>query len=65
DSAALTGAWTSIASIGPVWGTEVGPTGAVDAFPGGAKWAMMVGMILGRLELLSVYVMFMARFWRA
>ncbi len=64
DSAALTGAWTAIASIGPVWGAEVGPTGAVDAFPAGAKWVMMVGMILGRLELLSVYVLFMARFWR-
>lgn len=64
DRAALTGAWTAIANIGPVWGAEVGPSGAVDAFPLAAKWLMILGMILGRLELLSVYVLLMARFWR-
>jgi len=61
---ALTGAWTSIANIGPVWGPEVGPTGAVNGFPDSAKILMILGMILGRLELLSVYVLFLARFWR-
>lgn len=64
DSAALTGAWTSLANIGPVWGPEVGRTGAVDGFPVASKWLLIAGMILGRLELLSVYVLFMARFWR-
>ncbi len=61
---AVTGAWTAVANIGPVFGPEVGPTGAVHAFPGAAKWLMMAGMLVGRLELLSVYVLFMARFWR-
>lgn len=60
----ITAAWTSIANIGPVWGREVGPTGAVTDFPASAKWLMSAGMILGRLELMSVYVLFMARFWR-
>ena len=61
---AVTAAWTSVANIGPVFGPGVGPTGAVHAFPDGAKWLMMAGMLVGRLELLSVYVLFMARFWR-
>jgi trk system potassium uptake protein TrkH len=61
---AVTAAWTSVANIGPVFGPEVGPTGAVTDFPEGAKWLMMAGMLVGRLELLSVYVLFMARFWR-
>ena len=61
---AVTAAWTSVANIGPVFGPEVGPTGAVHAFPDSAKWLMMAGMLVGRLELLSVYVLFMRRFWR-
>jgi trk system potassium uptake protein TrkH len=62
--AAITAAWTSIANVGPAFGAEVGPTGAVGAFPASAKWLMVVGMLVGRLELLSVYVLFMPRFWR-
>ncbi|MFN7223150.1 MAG: TrkH family potassium uptake protein [Paracoccaceae bacterium] len=61
---AITGAWTSIANVGPVFGREVASTGAVHAFPESAKWLMMAGMLVGRLELLSVYVLFMRRFWR-
>lgn len=60
---AITAAWTAIANIGPVYGPEVGPTGAVSAFSGSAKWLMIVGMLLGRLELLSVFVLFTLRFW--
>lgn len=62
---AVTAAWTSVANIGPVFGPEVGPTGAVHGFPEAAKWMMMAGMLVGRLELLSVYVLFMRRFWRS
>ena len=61
---AVTASWTAVANIGPVFGAEVGPTGAVHAFPEAAKWLMMAGMLVGRLELLSVYVLFMRRFWR-
>lgn len=61
---AVTAAWTSVANIGPVFGPEVGPTGAVHDFNALSKWMMMAGMLVGRLELLSVYVLFTARFWR-
>lgn len=63
--AAITAAWTSIANVGPAFGADVGPTGAVDGFPASAKWLMVLGMLLGRLELLSVYVLLLPRFWRA
>lgn len=62
--AAVTAAWTSIANIGPAFGAQVGPTGAVEAFPAAAKWLMIAGMLVGRLELLSVYVLLLPRFWR-
>lgn len=61
---AITGAWTAIANIGPVFGPEVGPTGAVDGFPTAAKWMMIAGMIIGRLEMMAVYVLFLRGFWR-
>ena len=60
----ITAAWTSIANVGPVFGPEVGPTGSVQGFSTNAKVLMMAGMLIGRLELLSVYVLFMRRFWR-
>ncbi len=61
---ALTAAWTAIANVGPAWGDPVGPTGAMGAFPAIAKWLMIAGMIIGRLEVLSVYVLFVPVFWR-
>lgn len=61
---ALTAAWTAIANVGPAWGPEVSGNGAIDAFPAPAKWLMIFGMFLGRLELLSVFVLFLPRFWR-
>lgn len=62
---ALTAAWTSIANVGVVFGPEVGSSGAINAFPASAKWLMIIGMLVGRLELLSVYVLLLPRFWRA
>jgi trk system potassium uptake protein TrkH len=61
---AITAAWTAVANIGPVFGAEVGPTGAVDAFPALAKWIMIFAMLIGRLELVAVFVLFTTAFWR-
>ena len=61
---AITAAWTAICNIGPAFGPEVGPTGAVDGFPTPAKWIMIFAMLLGRLELISVLVLLLPRFWR-
>lgn len=61
---AITAAWTAICNVGPVFGPEVGATGAVDGFPTSAKWLMIFGMYLGRLEVLTVLVLLLPRFWR-
>ena len=61
---AITAAWTAICNVGPAFGPEVGATGAVDGFPAAAKAVMIVAMLLGRLELLSVLVLLLPRFWR-
>lgn len=61
---ALTAAWTAIANVGPIWGPEVTANGGVTEFPATAKWLMIGGMYLGRLELITVLVVLMPRFWR-
>ncbi|SNR25430.1 TrkH family potassium uptake protein [Paracoccus sediminis] len=61
---ALTAAWTAIANIGPVWGPEITANGSIAEFPDSAKWLMTLGMYLGRLELVSVLVLLLPRFWR-
>lgn len=61
---AITAAWTAICNIGPAFGPEVGPTGSVDGFPAMAKAMMIVGMLLGRLEMVAVLVLLLPRFWR-
>ena len=61
---AFTAAWTSICNVGPAWGAEVGPTGAMGDFPTFSKWLMILAMLMGRLEMVAVLVMVLPRFWR-
>ena len=61
---ALSGAATAISNVGPGLGSEIGPAGHFGTLPNPAKWAMCVGMILGRLELFTVLVMLHPGFWR-
>jgi trk system potassium uptake protein TrkH len=60
----LSGAATAVANVGPGLGDVIGPSGTFQSMPVSAKWILIVGMLLGRLEILTVLVMFTARFWR-
>lgn len=61
---ALSSAATAIANIGPGFGPVVGPAGHFGTLPDAAKALLMVGMILGRLELIAVLIMLSPYFWR-
>jgi trk system potassium uptake protein TrkH len=61
---ALSGAATAIGNIGPGLGEVIGPTGSFEPINSAAKWLLIAGMLVGRLELLAVYVLFTAAFWR-
>lgn len=61
----ITAAWTSVANVGPAYGQAVSGTGSMEAFPQTAKWIMIFGMLAGRLEILSLYVLVTRRFWAA
>jgi trk/ktr system potassium uptake protein len=54
----------AMANAGPGLGTIIGPAGTFAPIPDAAKWALSLAMLLGRLELFTVYVLFLPRFWR-
>ncbi|MDY0882215.1 TrkH family potassium uptake protein [Dongia soli] len=61
-------AFTSVAqalgNIGHGLGPIIGPSGNFSTLPDGAKWLLACAMLLGRLELLTVLVLFSPTFWR-
>ncbi len=60
----ISGAATALANIGPGLGEEIGPAGNFANLNGAAKWILTAAMLIGRLEIITVYVLFTARFWR-
>ncbi|MGN0921200.1 MAG: TrkH family potassium uptake protein [Cellvibrio sp.] len=61
----LTGAATAVMNVGPGLGDTIGPAGNFAAVSDTAKWILAVGMLLGRLEFLTIIVLFSRSFWRA
>lgn len=61
---ALTGAATAISNVGPGLGPVIGPDGTFASLPDGAKWLISFGMLLGRLEILTVLLLFTPMYWR-
>ncbi len=60
----LSGAITAVANVGPGMGNIIGPTGNFAPLPDSAKWLLSLGMLLGRLEILTLLVLFIPAFWR-
>lgn len=61
---AISSAATSLANVGPGISPEVGPSGNFANFPDAAKWLMCAGMLIGRLEIMTLLVMFQYQYWR-
>ncbi|EGU17778.1 potassium uptake protein TrkH [Vibrio mimicus SX-4] len=60
----ISGAVTAVANVGPGMGSVIGPTGNFAALPDAAKWLLSLGMLMGRLEILTILVLFFPAFWR-
>jgi len=60
---AASAAIATISTVGPGLGM-VGPTDSYAFFTAIEKWVMSMGMLLGRLEFLTVLVIFNRYFWR-
>ena len=61
---ALTGAASTVSGVGPGMGPVIGPSGNFSSLPDAAKWLLCAGMLAGRLEILTVLVLFTPAFWR-
>ena len=61
---AISGAATALANVGPGLGPIIGPSGNFSSLSDASKWVLSFTMLIGRLELLSVYVLFTIAFWR-
>tara|TARA_R110002049_G_scaffold23781_7_gene84868 strand:+ start:82154 stop:83602 length:1449 start_codon:yes stop_codon:yes gene_type:complete len=61
----LSGAAAALANIGPGLGPIIGPAGNFSSLNDTAKWILTAAMLIGRLELMAVYVILTAKFWRA
>jgi trk system potassium uptake protein TrkH len=60
----LSGAATAVANVGPGLGDTIGPAGNFLSLSSAAKWIIIVAMLAGRLEILTVLVIFTPVFWR-
>ena len=63
-ASSISGAAAALANIGPGLGPEIGPDGNYSGLNDIAKWLLAAGMLIGRLELMAVYVLLTATFWR-
>lgn len=61
----ISGAATAVMNVGPGMGDIIGPAGNFSSLSDTAKWALSAGMLLGRLEFLTILVLFTPAFWRA
>ncbi|MGL4315407.1 MAG: TrkH family potassium uptake protein [Pseudomonas sp.] len=61
---ALSGAASTVSGVGPGMGPIIGPAGNFASLPDSAKWLLTLGMLLGRLEILTVLVLLLPTFWR-
>ncbi len=58
------GAVAALSNIGPGLGPVIGPQGNYSALPDTAKLLLCIGMLLGRLEFLTLLVLVIPDFWR-
>ena len=61
---AISAAGSAISNVGPGLGAEIGPAQNYKALSDPAKLIMCAAMLIGRLELFTVLVVFVPRFWR-
>ena len=60
----ISGAVSTLANVGPGLGERIGPLGNYADLNSWAKLILIFSMLIGRLELMVVYVLFTLTFWR-
>jgi trk system potassium uptake protein TrkH len=60
----ISGVAQAMGNVGPGLGPIIGPAGNFSSLSDTAKWLLSLAMLVGRLELFTVYVLLVPRFWR-
>lgn len=53
-----------VSNVGPTLGTDIGPQMSWSSLPAGVKWLCSLLMLMGRLEIMTVLVLFTPSFWK-
>ncbi len=61
---AITIALSCVSNVGPTLGTEIGPVMSWSILPDYIKWILCPLMLMGRLEIMTVLVLFTPSFWK-
>lgn len=61
---AISGAITTTSNVGAGIGEVIGPTGSYTHLPTIVKWSYIAGMLLGRLEFVTILALASRSFWR-
>ncbi len=60
----VTIALSCVGNVGPTLGTQIGPVMSWAVLPVHIKWILCLLMLMGRLEIMTVLVLFTRNFWR-
>ena len=60
----FSGSLTTLMNVGPGLGPIIGPTGNFGDLPDAAKYILSINMLLGRLEYLTLVIIFTRAFWK-
>ena len=60
----FSGSLSALSNVGPALGHAIGPDKTFAALPNGVKWILTFAMLVGRLEFVSVFVLFFPFLWR-
>ena len=61
---AITIALSCVSNVGPTLGTQIGPVMSWSGLPDVIKWILCPLMLMGRLEIMTVLVLFTRSFWK-
>lgn len=61
---AITIALSCVSNVGPTLGTQIGPVMSWSILPDHIKWILCPLMLMGRLEIMTVLVLFTPSFWK-
>lgn len=63
-TSAFTGALTALSNVGPSFGSTIGPVGNFSTLNDTALWVLNFLMLAGRLEIITIFILFTPAFWQ-